>query len=141
VQKDQIVIHADGGSRGNSGPAACAFVVEENGVEIFKGSKFLGKQTNNYAEYQGVLLALNWLNSQTLTTNHYSLITFYLDSELVVKQINAVYRVRDENLRNLFFEVLSLIKRLGGSIVFKNIPRERNKIADLLVNEELDKNR
>jgi ribonuclease HI len=139
MQKDQIIIHTDGGSRGNPGPAACAFVVENKGEEIFKGSKFLGKQTNNFAEYSGVILALQWVTKNISISNFQFPIIFYLDSELVVKQINGLYRVKDENLRNLFFEVLSLIKNFERKVVFKNIPREKNKIADLLVNEELDK--
>jgi ribonuclease HI len=137
MQKDQIVIYTDGGSRGNPGPAACAFVVEKNGRAVFKNSKFLGKATNNFAEYSGVILALKWLNENKPKDTS---IVFYLDSELVVKQINAVYRVKDEGLRNLFFEALTLMKKLGGNFIFKHIPREKNKIADLLVNVELDKN-
>jgi ribonuclease HI len=137
MQKDQIIIYTDGGSRGNPGPAACAFVVEKNGKDVFKGSKYLGKATNNFAEYSGVILALKWLNENKIKDTS---IVFYLDSELVVKQINAVYKVKDENLRNLFFEVLSLMKKFGGDFIFKHIPREKNKTADLLVNVELDKN-
>jgi ribonuclease HI len=137
MQKGQIVIHTDGGSRGNPGPAACAFVAEENGKEIFRQSKYLGDNTNNFAEYSGVILALKWLNeNKTKNTS----VVFFLDSELVVKQINAVYKVKDENLRNLFFEVLSLVKEFGENFVFKHVPRGKNKIADLLVNIELDKN-
>ncbi|HKB88133.1 MAG TPA: ribonuclease HI family protein [Patescibacteria group bacterium] len=132
----QLVIHTDGGSRGNPGPAACAFVAEENGVEIFKASKYLAAKTNNFAEYSGVILALKWLEEKAIQTSQ---VTFYLDSELVVKQINGIYKVKDENLRNLFFEILTLIKKLGNSFVFKNVPREKNKEADLLVNLELDK--
>ena len=109
MQKDQITIHTDGGSRGNPGPAACAFVVENSGEEIFKGAKFLGKQTNNFAEYSGVILALQWVTKNFSTSNLNNQpkgcqfpIIFYLDSELVVKQINGLYRVKDENLKNLF---------------------------------------
>ncbi len=137
MQKDQITIYTDGGSRGNPGPAACGFVVEENGREIFRGSKYLGTATNNFAEYSGVILALKWLDENKIKNTS---IIFYLDSELVVKQINAVYKVKDEDLRNLFFEVLSLMKKLGGEFIFRHIPREKNKTADLLVNVELDKN-
>lgn len=139
MQDDQIVIHTDGGSRGNPGPAACAFVAEKNGKEIFKSAKFLGKQTNNYAEYQGVILALDWLNI-FLQDKGNSTVTFILDSELVVRQLNGIYKVKDENLRNLFFEILSLKKMIGANFVFKNVPREKNKVADILLNEELDKN-
>lgn len=139
MEKNEIVIHTDGGSRGNPGPAACAFVAERNGEEIFKNAKFLGHQTNNFAEYSGVILALNWLISYKPITNHYSLITFFLDSELIVKQINGIYKVKDEGLRNLFFETITLIRKIGGTFIFKNIPREKNKIADFLVNEELNR--
>lgn len=139
MQNDQIVIHTDGGSRGNPGPAACAFVAEKNGKEIFKSAKFLGKQTNNYAEYQGVILALNWLND-FLSDGEFLTVVFILDSELVVRQLNGIYKVKDENLRNLFFEILSLKKNIRANLVFKNVPREKNKVADFLLNEELDKN-
>jgi ribonuclease HI len=138
MQSDSIIIHTDGGSRGNPGPAACSFVAEENGVEIFKSSKYLGVATNNVAEYSGVILALKWLTEKKYF-NHS--IIFFLDSELVVKQINALYKVKDENLRSHFFEVLTLMKNFNGSISFKHIPREKNKTADFLVNCELDKKR
>jgi ribonuclease HI len=137
MQNGHITIHTDGGSRGNPGTAACAFVVEEGDREIYRGSRYLGHRTNNVAEYSGVLLALKWLVENNKQN---SFVSFYLDSELVVKQINAVYKVKDENLRNLLSEVLFLLKKFDGEVVFKNVPREKNKIADLLVNQELDKN-
>lgn len=138
--KNELTIHTDGGSRGNPGPSACAFVVEE-GVEILHtGSKFLGKATNNHAEYSGVVLALDWLNTQKQITNHYSQITFFLDSELIVRQINGRYKVKDENLKKLHTEVNNKTREMAKEISFKNVPREQNKIADRLVNEILDKN-
>lgn len=139
MEKGEIVIHTDGGSRGNPGPAACAFVAEKEGKEIFKSAKFLGQQTNNYAEYQGVILALKWFDDNSTNVSFSNSITFFLDSELIVKQINGVYKVKDEILRNLFFETLTLMKKIGRKFIFKSIPREKNKIADFLVNEELDK--
>lgn len=143
-----ITIHTDGGSRGNPGPTACAFVVEKNNQIIFKGSKFLGKATNNIAEYSGVILALEKILSNKLIANSYSLITFLLDSELVVKQLNGLYKVKDENLKKLFSEVKILVSRIdkqslplrGKKIIFQHIPREKNKEADQLVNEEMDRN-
>lgn len=137
--KDELTIHTDGGSRGNPGPSACAFVVEENGRVLYKGSKFLGKATNNYAEYSGVILALDWLVSLPITY-HPSSITFFLDSELIVRQINGKYKVKDENLKKLHTEVNNKIGKMAIEISFKNVPREQNKIADRLVNESLDKN-
>jgi len=129
-------IHTDGGARGNPGPAACAFVAEENGKAIFKDSKFLGKTTNNQAEYQGLILALQWLLDNLPTG---PVINVYMDSELIVRQLNGIYRVKDEELRDLFSEVTSLTKKIPRRIVFRNIPRSKNKLADFLVNSELDK--
>jgi len=131
---NSLIIHTDGGSRGNPGPAACAFDVEQNGKEIFHQSKFLGTATNNFAEYSGVINALDWL----MNNNIYPQVNFYLDSELVVRQINGIYKVKDENLKKLFLEVLTKIKEAKLKIIFRHVPREENSRADLLVNQELD---
>lgn len=136
--EDGIVIHTDGGARGNPGPAACAFVAEADGKIIQQESKFLGESTNNYAEYQGVILASKWLNDNylILTANT---ATFYLDSELVARQLNGVYKVKDKKLIELFYQVNELSQKTGIQIIYKHIPRTKNKIADFLVNKELDK--
>ena len=136
----EIVIHTDGGSRGNPGPAASAFVVEQEGLIIFKGSKYLGKVTNNFAEYTGVIIALEWFLSSPFLNSELSVVNFVLDSELIVRQINGLYKVKDENLQKLFTEVKNLITKTNKKMTFKNVPREQNKIADQLVNEELDRN-
>ena len=70
--ENALTIHSDGGARGNPGPGACAFIVEQNGRVVTKGSKYLGKVTNNFAEYSGVLLALDWLLNKSPFTNHHS---------------------------------------------------------------------
>ena len=132
MEKGELIIHTDGGSRGNPGPAACAFVVEQNGEVVFRASKYLGKATNNVAEYSGVIIALEWLNKESDAV-------FFLDSELVVKQLNGLYKVKDENLHKLFTQVKILIKQTGKKIIFKHVRREENKIADLLLNQELDR--
>ena len=139
MNEEGMIIHTDGGARGNPGPAACAFVVEVEGKIVGKGSLFLGESTNNYAEYQGVLLALKWLskNSKSYSVDT---ITFYLDSELVVRQLTGIYKVKDKKLIDLFLQVNSLSRNLGLRILYKNIPRAKNKIADFLLNEELDRN-
>lgn len=132
-----IIIHTDGGARGNPGPAACAFVAEADGKIIQKESKFLGITTNNFAEYQGVILAYKWLtsNKQDLVINNLS---FYLDSELIVRQLNGAYKVKDKTLLGLFQQVGDLSKSVDVDIFYKHIPRTKNKIADFFVNEELD---
>lgn len=136
--ENALTIHSDGGARGNPGPGACAFIVEKNGRVIAKGSKYLGKVTNNFAEYSGVLLALDWLLNKSPFINHHSPIIFLMDSELVARQLTGLYKVKDKNLKELFVEVKTIIKKISSDIVFKNIPREENVHADLLVNEELD---
>ncbi len=138
MKTDKLIIHTDGGSRGNPGPAASAFVIEKNNEIIHEGSKFLGITTNNVAEYTAVLLALKWLGSQKLVTNNYSLITFYLDSELVVKQLQGIYKIKDEMLKKLSSEIFNILKIFRVKISFIHVPREKNKEADLLVNKELD---
>ena len=133
----ELSIHTDGGSRGNPGPASCAFVVEEGDRVIHKGSEYLGKATNNHAEYSGVIIALNWLKGRKELLSRK--IVFYLDSELIVRQINGVYKVKDSNLQKLNQEILKMISDFGLNVTFKNVPRELNKIADGLVNESLDR--
>lgn len=141
MKNNNIVVHTDGGSRGNPGPAASAFIIEQGDNVLKESAKYLGKVTNNIAEYNGVILALQWLNEnkEKLKLSNKQ-ITFILDSELVVKQINGLYRVKDETLRMLFYKVLDLIKHSGSNIIFKHVLRAENKIADLLVNQELDAN-
>ena len=111
-----LTIHTDGGSRGNPGPSACAFVAETDGREIQKQSKFLGVQTNNFAEYSGILLALQWVAKQ-LT------IVLCSDSELVVKQLNGIYKIKNQILKNLNEEIIKIIKVNNLHVVFKNVPR------------------
>lgn len=127
---------SDGGARGNPGPAAAAFVaMGDDGKILHQESKFLGEVTNNIAEYQGVVLALDWLLSNKVTTQP---VNFYMDSELVVKQLNGDYKVKDQNLKNLFLVVKGLLEKIKTKIIFRHIIRSKNKLADLLVNNELD---
>src|SRR5690348_13599566 len=108
--EEGLIIHTDGGSRGNPGPAACAFVAEENGSEVYKESKYLGIKTNNFAEYSGVTLALQWIAKEVPITNYQFPIIFYLDSELVVKQLNGLYKIKNEVLKKLNDEIKRVIK-------------------------------
>ena len=135
---EELIINCDGGSRGNPGPAASAFVVKKGNEEIYHDSKFLGNTTNNVAEYSAVILALEWLlhDSKFLIPDS---VVFILDSELIVRQINGVYKVKDLKLKKLHAHVAELIKKLGKKIIFKNVLRDKNKIADGLVNIKLDK--
>lgn len=129
-----VKVFTDGGSRGNPGNSACAFVVYEDEKEIYSESKFLGTQTNNYAEYSGVLIALQYIEQRTQKKE----IHFFLDSELVVKQLNGIYKIKNQDLLKLIIEIKKLIKGNNLIVTFQNVPRENNKRADELVNIELD---
>lgn len=130
-------INCDGGSRGNPGPAASAFVVHSDNKLIYKQSKFLGKETNNVAEYNAVLMACEWLKDNSVSED----VQFLLDSELIVKQINGIYKIKNENLKNIFNKIINIIKELKITVTFTHVYRENNSLADELVNECLDENK
>jgi len=138
-----INIFCDGGSRGNPGNAACAFVAKDpTGIIIHKAGKFLGVATNNQAEYQAVIFALEWLSSvgadPCVRPQQYTDIHFHLDSILVVSQINGLFKIKNSGLRNLLFKIRQLESEIKGKIIYSQIPREKNYEADLLVNQTLD---
>ena len=135
-----LQINTDGGSRNNPGPAAIGVYATSENKEVFSISEYLGIATNNEAEYQGVIFALNYLKDNNV---HASSVTFVLDSELIVKQITGVYKVKQEHLQTLKTKVLVLISELTEKeqikkISFVNVLREKNKEADRLVNQALD---
>lgn len=140
AQPTSISIYCDGGSRGNPGPSASAFIVYDNSDhKIDMSGKYLGVATNNVAEYEAVILALTYVkNHSTLQPFNHSTINLFLDSLLVVSQLNGVYKVRDSRLREYVFKIQTLLAELNTKVVFSHIPREKNKEADLLVNETLD---
>jgi ribonuclease HI len=139
-----IYVYSDGGSRGNPGPAACAFVVSSSASPDyrFQEGEYLGISTNNKAEYQGIINALNWLLSNITDNLNGNKISFFLDSELVVKQLNGAYRVKDPSMQHLYFQVQKKINELktkfASTITITHIPRSKNFEADLLVNQTLD---
>ncbi len=127
------VIYADGGSRGNPGPAAAGAVITIDGEVKATISKFLGNTTNNVAEYTGLVLALEKALELGITQVH-----VYLDSELVVKQMKGLYRVKNEKLLPLFMKAKALSAKFS-SFKIGHVRREHNKIADALANEAMDK--
>jgi ribonuclease HI len=134
----EIIIHTDGGARGNPGPAACAFIAIGGGNPLGKGSQFLGNTTNNVAEYRGVLLALEWLLKFKDFKPSVCTVSFYLDSELIVNQLKGVYKVKNETLKKINLEIEDIVKNNHLKISLFNVPRSQNKEADLLVNKKLD---
>jgi ribonuclease HI len=137
--KESLILFSDGGSRGNPGPAACSFIAEKNGKIIFSQSKYLGVQTNNVAEYCGVLLALKWLIKYS-GKNTIDQIVFHLDSLLIANQLKGIYKIKNENLRIYYSNIKKLEVKIKSKILYKHVYREKNKMADLLVNKCLDNN-
>ena len=138
MKKDKLKIYCDGGARGNPGPAAAAFVVLKNRTVFHQESKYLGKATNNVAEYEAVLLAWHWLANQDFKSSSV-LIEFYLDSNLVVNQLSGNFKIKNENLWNLYHSIKSLEKKNSMTASYQFIRRSQNKRPDDLVNEELDR--
>ncbi len=139
MSESSLEIYSDGGARGNPGPAACAFVSIKNKKVIFKKSKFLGHATNNVAEYNGVVLALEWLKQNTKKIKFTSVV-FYLDSQLVARQLSGKYKVKNENLRKFVIQIKNLEKEIPAKLSYISIPREDNKLPDKLLNKEIDEN-
>ena len=135
--QNSLFVYCDGGARGNPGPAAAAIVVEKDGKVIHKESKYLGRGTNNEAEYSGAILGLEWVSKNITDAEK---ITFILDSQLVANQLSGKFKVKNENLRNRYFTAKTLEKNISAEINYESVSRERNKIADFLVNKELDEN-
>ncbi|OGY88866.1 MAG: hypothetical protein A2927_02615 [Candidatus Komeilibacteria bacterium RIFCSPLOWO2_01_FULL_45_10] len=131
---ERVKIYTDGGARGNPGPAACGAVIKNPAGRVLKKvSRFLGHATNNQAEYEGVLLGLKAAKELPALT-----VDFFLDSELIANQLSRNFKVKDLALQSLFVKIWNL--SLGfKKIKYHHIPREENKEADWLVNQELDR--
>ncbi len=134
---DKLFIYCDGGSRGNPGPSAAAFIaVNTHTQTVHQQAKYLGIGTNNNAEYQAVLLALGWLHD--FRPEALELVNFNLDSQLVVYQIIGKYQVKDQNLKSHLIEIKRVLAQLPVQVTFNYVPRAQNSRADHLVNETLD---
>lgn len=126
-------LFTDGGARGNPGPAAIGGVIYTEEKELERFGVTIGSTTNNQAEYQALLYGIN------LALKHgIKHLDCYLDSELVVKQLNKEYRVKDQELAKIFAKVWNLLPQFTY-IAFHHVAREKNKVADEMVNLALDK--
>jgi ribonuclease HI len=128
-----LSIHTDGGARGNPGPAAFAYVIDLPDGSQIEEAGCLGKMTNNQAEYIALIRALE--HALLLGPNHRLLI--HSDSELMVKQLNGEYQVKNADLRGLYNQAQKLEQRFA-SVQIRHVPRAQNKHADQLYNEALD---
>ena len=128
-----VVMHIDGGSRGNPGPAGFAVVVEDaQGAPLDAFSKFLGEVTNNVAEYEGLLAALSYA-----LRHHHPRVKVISDSELLVRQMQGRYKVKSQDLKPLHDQAQEMTRRLEAFTI-EHVRREQNREADRLVNEALD---
>jgi ribonuclease HI len=130
---DVLTIHTDGAARGNPGPAAFAYVIAREGTPPIEEAGCLGRMTNNQAEYTALVRALE--HAARLGTGHTLLI--HSDSELLVKQMRGEYRVKNEELRELYEQARALSKRFA-EVHFQHVRRALNRRADELCNEALD---
>lgn len=136
--KDKLIIFCDGGSRGNPGEAAYGFVVYDSAMKvIYEEGKTLGIQTNNFAEYTAVIQSLHWVLKNIRIQP--PKIEFFLDSKLAVEQLSGTWRVKSENIRELFITIKNIERKFSSQITYTHVRREKNKEADRMVNLALDK--
>lgn len=131
----KLKIYTDGGARGNPGPGGCGVVIYDQQNKIVgEYTKFLKKATNNQAEYEALILALQ--KAKALKAKE---LDCYLDSQLIVEQLNHQYKIKNPDLGSLFIKVWNLSQSFQ-KISYHYIPREKNKQADKLVNQAIDRN-
>lgn len=128
-----MALYCDGASRGNPGEAAAGLViVDQQGTEVVAKGIYLGQCTNNMAEYRALLLGLQ--EAQRLNIDA---LAVFLDSELVVRQLNGVYRVKDEKLKPLYTKAAQLLKGFRA-VTVAHVRRNANQRADQLANQAID---
>lgn len=127
-----LITFTDGGARGNPGPAALGVVVKAGDKVLTAFGEYLGETTNNQAEYRALLRAM-----ETVLELGGEEVDCYLDSELVVKQMKGIYRMKNADLAPIYLKIWNIVHKLKR-VSFHHIPRERNKEADLQVNLAID---
>jgi ribonuclease HI len=130
---ERVVVHVDGGARGNPGPAGIGIVItDEDGNELVRANDFIGVATNNEAEYHALLLGLK--RASQLGAREVEVVN---DSELVARQVGGEYKVKNAGLKPLFLEAMRKLREFDSWAV-RSVRREHNERADELVNEALD---
>ncbi|MCD6149924.1 ribonuclease HI family protein [bacterium] len=143
--ENEIIMFTDGGSRGNPGPSGIGVWISAQGGSALGGKtldkkfgKYIGEKTNNEAEYEALLFGLKKLKSIIgKAKSKQTEIKCFLDSELIVKQLNHEYKLRNARIQKYFIEIWNLMLDFK-KVSYSHIPREKNKIADGMVNEALD---
>lgn len=138
----KLIIYTDGASRGNPGHASYGFIISgEKGKLIYEEGKYIGRATNNVAEYKAVLEALKYVLNITRPAfggkYKVSSIEFFVDSKLVAEQLSGKWKIKSAGLKPFFYEIKALEMELGN-VFYKHVPREQNTLADKLANLALD---
>ncbi len=133
VTLQRVRVYSDGAARGNPGPSgAGAVLVEPSGQVVDRLGKFLGVQTNNYAEYMGLILGLKRAKELGVPE-----VEVFADSELMIRQLGGRYQVKSPSLRPLYEEALKLLKDFSR-VKLVHVPREMNTAADEMSNRAID---
>jgi probable phosphoglycerate mutase len=131
-----VIAYVDGGARGNPGPAGYGVLLQDlSGKTVAELSRYLGRQTNNYAEYSGLIAALEYA-----LEHGYGSLRVISDSELMVRQMKGIYKVRNANLLPLYEKARALSRKLK-SFEIGHVLRGKNRDADRLANEAMDRGR
>ena len=126
-------IYTDGASRGNPGDSAYGFAILKDDEILYKGNGYLGEKTNNQAEYIALLEGLKKLLELDINKN----VIIYMDSQLIVRQIKGVYKIRNKKLKEYYKKIVKLLDKIENWNI-KHINREENKVADQLANYAID---
>ena len=141
MKPKQLIVKTDGGARGNPGPAAIGVFITDavSKKRISSFGKYIGRATNNVAEYRAVLEALKFLmKNQSVLTNKYTSILIVSDSKLLVNQLQGIYKVKKAHLQKLCFQIKTLELQIKAPISYKHVARELNKEPDMILNQALD---
>ena len=133
----KLIIYTDGASRGNPGPASYGFTIsDETGKLLHEEGEYIGKTTNNVAEYTAVIEALELVKEKY--SSHLPLeIELFADSKLLAEQLSGRYKIKHPNLKPLF-DRIKLLEMELGAILYTHVPRGKNTEADRLANKALD---
>lgn len=135
----KIIIYTDGGARGNPGPAGIGVVItDEEGKKLREISEYIGKATNNYAEYEALVRALIESKNMFGEKLREMQIEVRMDSELVVRQLSGIYKVKEPGLKEQFARIAMMRLQDAPNMTFTHVPREKNVHADELVNKAID---
>ncbi len=130
-----VKVYFDGASRNNPGPAGAGVLIKKNDEILGKYYRYLGKKTNNEAEYWAVIVGLKGLKRLDIGNKK---VGFIGDSELIVNQLSGKYKIKEDRLKKLYWQIREEIINQGLSVTFHHVKREKNKEADKLANKAID---